>query len=213
MLGIWTGARARRDVSEGIVMWWVTGLACNAIIAVAYLLISYAIVRPLLEGKQLRANPLGTATAAIFLTCAVHHGGHVVHMLLPYGHVEVTQGLAMRVAYDWQMAVWDVVTAAVGVYYWTLRRTYSSLMKGAKLFEDIRQREHDALQLNDAVLQGLVVAKLALELDQRERAMTALESSISAASSIISNLLGPQGSAQDSHKLLRSEPAVLEDTS
>jgi hypothetical protein len=192
-------------------MWWVTGLVCNAVIAVAYLLISYAILRPLIAGHQLRANLLGSATAAIFLTCAVHHGGHVVHMLLPYGHVEVHQGLAMRTAYDWQMASWDVVTAAVGVYYWTLRRTYSSLMKGAKLFEDIRQREHDALELNDAVLQGLVVAKLALELDQRGRAMDALEGSIAAASSIISNLLGPRGAAKDGRALLRSEPAVLED--
>jgi hypothetical protein len=209
------GGRApeqRGASSEGLIMWWVIGLVSNAIIAVAYLLIAYAIVRPLIEGKQLRANPLGTATAAIFLTCAVHHGGHVVHMLLPYGHVETRQGLAMRTAYDWQMATWDIVSAAVGVYYWTLRRTYSSLMKGAKLFEDIRQREHDALQLNDAVLQGLVVAKLALELDQRDRAMSALESSINAASNIISNLLGPQGAGKDHRKLLRSEPAVLEDS-
>ena len=190
-------------------MWWVIGLVSNAVITVAYVLISYGILRPLIESKQLRANPLGTATAAIFFTCAVHHGGHVVHMLMPYGHVEVAQGLAMREAYDWQMATWDIVTAAVGVYYWTLRRTYSSLMRGAKLFEDIREREHDALQLNDAVLQGLVVAKLSLELDDRDRAMTALESSISAASKIISNLLGPQQHGKEGPGLLRSEPATV----
>ena len=147
-------------------MWWVIGLISNAVIAVSYLLISYGIVRPLVAGRQLRANPLGTATAAIFFTCAVHHGGHVVHMLLPYGDVEVSQGEAMRAAYDWQMATWDVVGAAVGVYYWTLRRTYSSLMRGAKLFEDIRQREHEALQLNDAVLQGLGEAAFMTEYER-----------------------------------------------
>jgi hypothetical protein len=194
-------------------MWWITGLICNSVIAVAYLLISVGILRPLISSRQLRSNPLGTATAAIFLTCAVHHGGHVVHMLLPYGGIEVAQGTAMRAAYDWEMAVWDVVGAAVGVYYWTLRRTYSSLMRGAKLFEDIRQREHEAVQLNDAVLQGLVVAKMSLELDQRERAMDALDSAINAATSMIGNLLGANGTHVDGRRasLLRSAPATIEE--
>jgi hypothetical protein len=192
-------------------MWWVIGLVANAVIAVAYLLIAQGILRPLMDGHQLRANPLGTATAAIFFTCAVHHGGHVVHMLLPYGNVEVARGLAMRESYDWEMAIWDIVGATVAIYYWTLRRTYSSLMRGAKLFEDIREREHEALQLNDAVLQGLVVAKLSLELDDRDRAMAALESSIASASSIISNLLGSQQPGKSQPGLLRSAPATVID--
>ena len=193
-------------------MWWQIGLVSNAVVAIAYLLITGAVLRPLIRSKQLRANPLGAATAAIFFTCAIHHGGHVVHMLLPYGHVETRQGLAMRESYDWEMAVWDVVTAAVGVYYWTLRRAYSSLLRGAQLFEDVRQRERDALELNDNVLQGLVVAKLAFELDQRDRGMTALESSIHAASKMISEFLGTHQS-RDGNVLLRSQPAVLDESS
>ena len=193
-------------------MWWRIGLVSNAIVAVAYVLISLAVLRPLITGKQLRANPLGAATAAIFFTCAIDHGGHVVHMLLPYGHVETKQGLALRQAYDWEMAVWDLVTAAVGVYYWTLRRASSSLLRGAQLFEDVRQREHDALELNDNVLQGLVVAKLAFELDQRDRGMAALESSITAASKMVTDFLGPH-STRDGSLLLRSQPAVLDDPS
>src|SRR5207247_3133172 len=102
----------------------------------------------------------GATTAAIFFTCAVHHGGHVVHMLLPYGHVERAQGLALRASYDWEAAVWDIVTAAVGVYYWTLRRAYAQMVRGAALFEDMRQREREALELNDRVLQGMVVARM-----------------------------------------------------
>jgi len=179
-------------------MWWQIGLVSNAIVALAYLLITIAVLRPLVQGKQMRANPLGTATAAIFFTCAVHHGGHVVHMLLPYGHVEVAKGIAMRDAYDWEMAVWDIVTAAVGVYYWTLRRAYSSLVRGAKLFDDLRQREHDALELNDNVLQGMVGA------------MAALDASSNAASQMITDCLGPHPS-RDGNLLLRSEPAVLEE--
>lgn len=191
-------------------MWWQIGLVSNGVVAIAYLLITAAVLRPLIAGNQMRSNPLGTATAAIFFTCAIHHGGHVVHMLLPAGGVEVSKGLAMRASYDWEMAVWDIVTAAVGVYYWTLRRAYSSLVRGAKLFDDLRQREHDALELNDNVLQGLVVAKLAFELDQRDRAMAALDSSINAASRMITDFLGPQ-TTRDGSILLRSEAAMIED--
>ncbi|MBV9484857.1 MAG: hypothetical protein JO246_02245, partial [Frankiaceae bacterium] len=64
-------------------MWWHIGLVANALVALAYLAIAYAIVKPLIESRQLRTNALGAATAAIFFTCAVHHGGHTVHMLLP----------------------------------------------------------------------------------------------------------------------------------
>jgi hypothetical protein len=185
---------------------WQIGLVANAVIALAYVMIAGAIVAPLLSSGQLRSNRLGAATAAIFFTCAVHHGGHTVHMLLPYVGVETDRGLAMRAAYDWEMAAWDVVSALIGGYYWTLRRTYAPFMRGAQLFEDMRQRERQALQLNDNVLQGLVVAKMALELGQTERAGAALESSISAASVMISDLLGSSGTKNG---LLRSRPASV----
>lgn len=188
-------------------MWWVTGAISNAIVAVAYLLIAVAIVRPLVASGQLRSNPLGAATAAIFLTCSVHHGGHTVHMLLPYVGIGERAGLAMREAFDWQMASWDVLSAGVGVYYWTLRRTYAALMHGAKLFEDLQQREQQALELNDEVLQGIVVAKMALDLGDQKRANEALETSIAAASRIITDLLGPENHPGQPG-LLRATPAL-----
>ena len=187
-------------------MSWQVGLAANAVIAVAYFLITLAIVVPLARSQQLRTNPLGAATAAIFFTCAVHHGTHSVHMLLPSFGVDDTQGLAMREAWGWPLATWDVVGAVVAAYYWSLRRNYSSLMQGAKLFDDLRQREQQALELNDSVLQGLVVAKMALDLDQPERAQQALNSSIDSASRMITDLLG---SEHQSLKLLRSAPADI----
>ncbi|HEV7206204.1 MAG TPA: hypothetical protein VGN18_16480 [Jatrophihabitans sp.] len=189
-------------------MWWRIGLSANGVLAVAYLMIAWAIVKPLVQHRQLRSNPLGAATAAIFLTCAVHHGGHVVHMLLPLVGIESPQGYAMRAAYDWEAAIWDIVGALVGIYYWTLRRTYGPLMRGAQLFEDMRQREQEALELNDGVLQGLVVAKMALDLDQPEKARSALEASIEVASRMISDLLGP-ASARESGDLLRTRAAAV----
>src|SRR5262245_54896988 len=110
---------------------WQVGAAANFVVAVAYLLIAGAILTPLIRTKQVRSNQLGTATAAIFFTCAVHHGSHSVHMLLPTFGIEEREGLALRVAFNWHVVAWDLVTAVVGVYYWTLRRTYGALMKGA----------------------------------------------------------------------------------
>ncbi|MBV9486376.1 MAG: hypothetical protein JO246_09990 [Frankiaceae bacterium] len=116
----------------------------------------------------------------------------------------------MRASYDWQMATWDVISAAVGIYYWTLRRTYGPLMRGAQLFEDMRQREAQALELNDNVLQGLVVAKLALDLDDRAKATAALETAIGSASHMITDLLGTHPERLGTG-MLRSKPAALDE--
>lgn len=185
---------------------WVVGMVCNAIITVAYFLICVAIVVPLWRSNQLRSNPLGAATASIFFSCAVHHGIHAVHMFLPTLGLDDERGAAMRAAWDWPLSLWDVVGAVVGVYYWTLRRTYSSLMDGAQLFQDLRQREQQALELNDTVLQGLVVAKMALDLDDTRRAQESLSASIDSASRIITDLLG---SSYHDLDLVRSTPAAV----
>lgn len=187
---------------------WQIGMAANAVIAAVYFLIVLAIAVPLWRSGQLRSNPLGAATAAIFFTCAVHHGQHAVHMLIPSLGVDDPQGIAMREAWGWPLALWDVVGAVVGIYYWTLRRNYSSLMQGAQLFADLREREKQALEINDNVLQGLVVARLALDLDQQDRAVAALDTAIASASAMITGLLGQDPS---SAKLQRSAPANLAD--
>ena len=186
---------------------WQVGLIGNTVIMIAYLLITIAIVVPLARGHQLRSNPLGAATGAIFFTCSVHHGAHALHMVLPSLGVVDPEGLAMRAAWGWPLAIWDVIGALCAVYYWTLRRTYSSLMHGAQLFQDLRAREHQALELNDSVLQGLVVAKMALDLDQPDRSQEALASSIAAASRIITDLLGR---GHEGINLVRSMPAQVE---
>ncbi|MDO9497666.1 MAG: hypothetical protein Q7J48_18335 [Nocardioides sp.] len=188
-------------------MSWQIAMVCNAGIAIAYLLICLAIVIPLARSNQLRSNPLGAATSAIFLTCAVHHGSHAVHMLLPSFGLDDDQGLAMRAAWGWPLTIWDVVGLVVALYYWSMRRSYSPLMQGAQLFEDLRKREQQALELNDSVLQGLVVAKMALDLNDSAQANAALTASIDSASRIITSLLGTEGFNM---QLLRSAPAVVD---
>jgi len=185
---------------------WQVGLVCNAVVMAAYLCIAMAIVVPLWRSRQLRTNVLGGATAAIFVTCAVHHGLHALQLLLPSFGVDGPRGLAMREAWGWPLAGWDVVAALVAVYYLSLRRNYGSLMQGAQLFEDLRMREQQALELNDTVLQGLVVAKMALDLDQPAKAEQALTASIDSASKIITELLGSKHHTLD---LIRSVPAAV----
>jgi hypothetical protein len=193
-------------------VWWMLGAACNAVISIAYFMICYAIARPLVASRQLSTNALGAATAAIFLTCAVHHGAHFVHMLMPYAGVDMVQGMAMRKAWGPGLALWDLVGAVVGVYYWTLRGGFgggSSANASPQLFKDQVERERSALELNDGVLQGMVVARMALDLGERKRGMDALDSSIASASKIITDLLGDDR-GHLGNRPLRSSPALVE---
>ncbi len=187
---------------------WTIGMVANAVISLAYFGIFGAILLPLLKGGQVRKNPLGTATAAIFLTCAVHHGVHAVHMLMPAFGIDLDQGTAMRDAWSWRLAIWDVIGALVGVYYWSLRRTYGSLMRGAQLFDDMRKREEQALEINDTILQAMVVAKLSLDLGQHSRAEAAMDKAIKSASHLITELLG--GEVPDEARMTRRAAAVIE---
>ena len=191
--------------------WWTVGLVANAVIAVAYSGIVAFIVVPLARSRQLTKNRLGAATAAIFLTCALHHGIHALHLVLPSLAGDVAQGTAVRAEWGWELAAWDVVGALVALYYFGLRRTYGSLMQGAQLFYDLRRRERQALEINDNVLQGLVVAKMALELDQQDTAVAALDASIAAASRMISGLMTTDDRPVAAG-LLRTRPAVLQPT-
>jgi hypothetical protein len=170
-------------------MSWQIGAAMNAIVMVAYLGIAWAIIRPLAESGQLWRNRLGLATATIFFTCAVHHGHHFVHMVTPAFGIDVATGAELRSAWRWDIALWDVLTAAAGVYYWTLRRTYGPLMRGAILFEDLRERQQRALEINDDIVQGLTVALMAIELDDRAKTEEALQKALTNARHLVTDLL------------------------
>lgn len=75
----------------------------------------------------------------------------------------------------------------------------------AKL-RDLKANRSQALQINDNIVQGLTVAKYALEMGRLDIAAEALETTLTGAKEIIGGLLsdGVEGGA-----LLRSEPAIL----
>ena len=187
---------------------WEVAATANAIIAVAYVMISLAILSPLLREGQLRSNPLGSATAMIFFTCAVHHGTHTIHLVAPTLGFDETAGNALREAFaSWHVGIWDGVSALVAVWYWTLRKSYGPLMRGAKLFEDMKERQRQALEINDNIVQGLAVITSALALGQQELAQSAADRTIAAARTIITDLLG-DASMPIAPGSLRRESAV-----
>ena len=53
----------------------------------------------------------------------------------------------------------------------------------------VEQRQHQALQINEGIVQGIAVAKMALELNDHERALDTLDRTLTAAKRVISHLL------------------------
>lgn len=175
-------------------MWWQFGAAVNITIFAAYMVIAAAILIPLVRSDQLRTNRLGAATAAIFFSCGVGHGIMVFHLYAPFVGLEREVGAAARVSMEWHLVLWDGLTSSIAIYYVSLRKTYGSLMRGAALFDDMKLKQRQALEINDNIVQGLVVAETALALDQRERSKEALEATLVSARQIITDLLGEAGS-------------------
>lgn len=124
--------------------WWQLALITNGIIGLAYLMITWTILKGLRDTAQMRTNRLALATAGIFFTCAVHHGSHSLHMFLPFIGWGEGEGGEMRRAFDSSMVLWDVVGAATAGYYLSLRRSYGRLLTSPQMFEDRVQEEATA---------------------------------------------------------------------
>jgi len=174
--------------------WWVLGALANGLILAAYVVIAYLILGSLVRTGQLWSNKLALVTGLIFLTGGIGHGHHLYHLLMPSLGSNGATGDAARTAFDWHLSVGDAATAAVAVAYLSLRSRFGALVRGAMIFEDLRHRQRQAVEINDNVLQGLVVAKLAFETGDDEAAMRALDDTMLSARSIVTELLGEEGS-------------------
>lgn len=171
-------------------MYWKLGLLANLGIMSAYFLISSTIFRGLIRTNQLRTNRLGLATAVIFASCGAGHGYHVAHLLLPAAGFEVDEGLAMRASFDWHLVAVDALTAAIAAWYWRLRTSYGIVLHGPVLFEDLKAKQRQALKLNDNVVQGLAVAKYALDAGDEDLAREAIQATLIRSRELVSDLLG-----------------------
>ena len=195
-------------------MTWQIVTAANLVVGVTYLAIAYIIGSGLIKTGQVTTNRLGTATALIFLTCGIGHGAHALHMLLPAIGVDDPNAIALRESWHWESVVWDVFTAGVGIYYLSLRHSYASVLRGAQMFEDLKARERQALEINDNIVQGLTVAKYAMESGQDGRSRKAVEETLRSAQQIITELLGEKDSEIElgPGDLRRTEPAAVGST-
>ncbi|WP_250029456.1 hybrid sensor histidine kinase/response regulator [Paractinoplanes maris] len=119
----------------------------NLVIMVAYAAIMVAIIVPVARARQLWTNKLGVATAMIFFTCSVGHGLHAFMAIRGLDH----PGGHFGGVWTWPSAIWDALTGLVGIYYWTLRRSYKVLLEGGTIYsspgEQTRLAEADAREL------------------------------------------------------------------
>jgi signal transduction histidine kinase len=163
--------------------WWSVGLGADVVVGAVYVSIAVGIVRSLRQSGHWREYPLAVATAAIFASCAIAHLGHAAQVIAA-PRSSTTRGDLV----GGPLVVADVVIAATGLWYWSLRGRLSALARvGTPV--DVRQRRRDALDIHDNVVQGLVMAKLSLELGETEAGMHALEETLEAARHLVTDLV------------------------
>lgn len=189
--------------------WMVTALA-NGVMVVIYALVAIEMIRAIIDGKQLRSNPLLTATAAVFVTCTLGHGDHLAHVLSGALMGDTATAAAAKAEFsDVRLVVWDAFTALTALYFYTLRSRFAIVYRGAALCEDMAQREKQAMEMHDDIVQGLAQAKMALDLGRRDEGRAAVEATLKASRRIMTELLGDEGTelALGPGDLRRNAPA------
>ncbi|HWS36194.1 MAG TPA: ATP-binding protein [Actinoplanes sp.] len=132
-------------------------LLANIVIMVAYVAIMFSIVVPLRRAGQLGSNKLATATSLIFFSCAV---GHAFHAAMTYRMITIpAEHHGSSLGWSWSSTLWDVFTAGVGIYYWSLRRNYAVLMQtGAMYIDPWGKRRLDEADAREQAAQELASA-------------------------------------------------------
>jgi PAS domain S-box-containing protein len=80
--------------------------------------------------------------------------------------------------------------------------------RNAERLKEMEVRHRQALELNDEIVQGIAAAKLALELEERGRALRILQDTMQSARSIVSDLLRRSGIAPGD--LVRERPTGID---
>ncbi|MEU4691434.1 PAS domain S-box protein [Actinoplanes sp. NPDC023714] len=125
---------------------------------ITYAALSAVVTVPLARSGQLRSNRLAVVTALIFLSSSVVHGLHAYISV-----VNLDQDAhAVPMIWVWILAWWNVVTCAIGLWYWAVRRRYRVQVRGGAIFVDPRgeqrlaeadAREQQARAMLEAVVE------------------------------------------------------------
>ncbi len=161
---------------------WQLALATNLVIAVAYAGVAHHIGVHLTRTHQWRQNLLATTVAIFFASCSVNHLAHSARLLLQP---------EWRTIWSWHMLAVDLLTAVFGLWYFYERFRSPEMSRGAALFEDSAVRRHDAMEIQDNVVQGLIAARYALDRGDARAADAAVETAVASARHVITELLPP----------------------
>lgn len=178
---------------------WILASITNGVMVFTFFAIAAYLWKAIYDGGQLTANPLLTGMALIFTTCAIGHGMHVEHTILPYyapffGLGDAQEAVAFGTWAQTSMAhplliLVDIVTAGLAIWYFTTRRLQAELFEGAELSEDLRERELEARRMHDSIVQSTSEALLLLQMGDEEGATEALDASLQESKEIVDTFL------------------------
>lgn len=154
---------------------WFGGVTANLLAAFLFATLGTVVLRNLHRTGQWSDNPLGRATGAVFLAAGVSHLAHAAFFMIHGADLFV---LMAAVLVD-NLAVLSLLT------YLAHRRRHG---RSNAMYEDLHERRR-ALEINDAVVQRLTEAKLALDLGNMEMAYEALGSSLEQSKRICNDML------------------------
>ena len=136
----------------------------------------------------------------------------ILNQILQGGRIEHYETMRVRK---------DGATVEVSVSVSPVHGTDGRVVEAAVIARDISERKRaeeevakaqrkQALDLNDAVVQGLASAKMALEIEDYERGLHSVAKAMASAQRIVTRLLHESGGLLPGD-LVRSEPAVVDD--
>lgn len=162
---------------------WRIGLVVNGIVAVACLVMAWSALADRRPYDPLR----GLAPATLFLMLGAMHWLHALVLAFPDS---VPSGQAGReFLADWRIYAVEAVTAIVGLAYLALRLHRRGQQRVTEIQVRTAERQREALQIQDNVVQGLAAAKLALETGRHDEARALVAESLAHAKGIITELM------------------------
>jgi len=173
---------------------WMIPAVANAFIVVIYGIIAYIMIRGIAGGHQWRSNPIAVATAGVFVSCAVGHGLHLLHVIPPLSILEPAEAAAARAMFsDPRLLVWDGITGVVAIAYFTLRKRLAIVYQGASLNEDVQERQRQASLIQTRIVAGLDDAQAFLDAGDRDAALKRIDHALDEGKDVITMLLGRPG--------------------
>lgn len=173
---------------------WILAAIANGVLFLGYTWLAIDIGIGLQRGKQWRSNPVGVATMAIFATCAIGHGIHAEHTILPMLFSWAAGDMATLDAARSASSVplvwaWHGATAIVVVAYLLQRQRLRLLSRGSALCEDMVLKQARAANLQERVGEVVRDARRLLEEGNSGAAMERMDEALEEAREIATDLV------------------------